>query len=154
MSAVTAASSSPLAVRAWRVGPVKVAEGDAVVGDLRVVLGSLKLACGLLERRAAGLNAWIGHLRSVPSRRRSTRLGAADPACLRAGLAAGGPEFRPGPAAQGGLGPWRRHRHRVLLRGGSGHRYRQILGWGVAGLGGPFICAPGLNQGSDSPEMS
>src|SRR6266571_169880 len=35
-----------------RVGPVQVAEGYAVEGDLRVVLGGLKLADRLFERRA------------------------------------------------------------------------------------------------------
>jgi hypothetical protein len=48
------------------VGPVKVTQGDAVEGDLRIVLGGLKLAGGLVERWAAALGLWIDHL--APSR--------------------------------------------------------------------------------------
>jgi hypothetical protein len=48
------------------VGPVKLAQGDAVIGDPSVVLGGLKFARGLLKRWAvAGLS--VDHLRS-PSR--------------------------------------------------------------------------------------
>ena len=35
-----------------RVGPVEVAQSDAVEGDAGVVLGGLEFACGLVERRA------------------------------------------------------------------------------------------------------
>jgi len=48
------------------MGPVKLAQGDAVIGDPSVVLGGLKFARGLFQRWAvAGLS--VDHLRS-PSR--------------------------------------------------------------------------------------
>jgi len=54
--------------------PVGFAQGDAVEGDLRVVLGGLKFARRFLQRRTAalwfverltdGVGIWLKHLRS------------------------------------------------------------------------------------------
>ena len=68
-----------------RVGPVEVAQGNAIVGDPRVVLGGLQFARGLLERGTVVLGSWIHHRRSSPvevpgpgraGRRNPTRYGA------------------------------------------------------------------------------
>ena len=48
-----------------RVGPVEVAEADAVIGDLRVVPGGLELARGLLQCRAVA--QFVDRSSPVPS---------------------------------------------------------------------------------------